>query len=183
MPLILITGTSTSGKSTVAKELIKRGYEAYDTEHDGISAWHNKETGKRAAEFGEMPERTEEWLNQHEWLISIDWVTELAKKAAGKPIFLCGGSSNEAEVRAMCQKVIWLKTNEKTIRQRVINPRDHDYGTKPHELAAAVENNKQKEAEYREIGAVMVDATQPIEDVTKDVLAETSLYSLSFLQP
>ena len=55
MSLTLITGTSTSGKSAVAKELVKRGYEAYDTEHNGISAWYNKKTNKRAAEFGEIP--------------------------------------------------------------------------------------------------------------------------------
>jgi shikimate kinase len=174
MPLILITGTSASGKSTVAKELAKRDFEAYDTEHDGISAWYNKETGKRAAEFGEMPERTEEWLNQHEWLTSIDWVTEMSRKAVDKPIFLCGGSSNEAEVRAKCQKVIWLKTDEETIRKRVQNPRDHDYGTKPHELTAAIEGNKQKEAEYRELGAIMVDATKPIENVVTTILKKAS---------
>ncbi len=170
MPLILITGTSTAGKSAIAKELTKQGYEAYDTEHDGISAWYNRETGERAAEFGEMPERTEEWLNLHEWLISIDWVDEIAEKAADKPIFLCGGSSNEAEVRAKCQKVIWLKTDEKTIRKRVLNPRDHDYGTKPHELAAAIEDNRKKEAEYQELGAIIVDATRSIEDVVSTIL-------------
>lgn len=74
MPLILITGTSTSGKSAVAKELVKRGYEAYDMEHNGISAWYNKKTGKRAAEFGEMPVRSEAWLSKHEWRTSMDWL-------------------------------------------------------------------------------------------------------------
>lgn len=63
----------------------------------------------------------------------------------------------------MCQKVIWLQTNEQTIRKRVLNPRDHDYGTRPHELALAIEGNRLKEAEYRKIGATMVDATRPIE--------------------
>jgi nucleoside-triphosphatase THEP1 len=43
MSLILITGVSTSGKSTIAQELVKRGYESYDTEHNGISAWYNRE--------------------------------------------------------------------------------------------------------------------------------------------
>jgi len=171
MPLVLITGISTSGKSTVANELIKRGYEAYDTEHNGISAWYNKKTGKRTAEFGEAPERTQSWLDQHEWLISKDWVTEMAIKAGGKPIFLCGGSANEPEIREMCQKVIWLKTNEATIRKRVDIPRDHDYGTKPHELALAIKSNKQKEAEYLAYGAAMVDATRPIEDVIDEILA------------
>jgi shikimate kinase len=174
MSLILITGISTSGKSTIAKELTKRGYEAYDTEHNGISAWYNKQTGARAAGFNEMPERTEEWLSQHEWLISTDWVAEMSEKAKNKPIFLCGGSANEPEIRAKCQTVIWLETNKETIRKRVSNPRDHDYGTKPHELALAIEANKRKEAEYSSYGAIMVDATQPIGKVVDEILTKVS---------
>ena len=173
MALILVTGISTSGKSTVASELQNRGYEAHDTEHNGISAWYNKQTGKRAAEFGEMPERTKEWLDQHEWLISADWVAEAADEAKNRPIFLCGGSSNEPEIREMCDRVVWLKTNEATIRQRVNNPRDHDYGTKTHELAVAIEGNARKEAEYTTYGAIMVDATQPIDRVVDEILAKT----------
>lgn len=171
MPLIFITGTSTSGKSTIVKELTKRGYEAYDTEHNGISAWYNKETGERVAEVGHVPERTPKWRSQHGLRISIEWVREIAKKAENKPIFLCGGSTNEAEVRAMCQKVFWLQTNEATIRKRVIIPRDHDYGTKPHELAAAIKANVDHGAEYQAYGAVMIDATQPIEKVVEQILA------------
>lgn len=172
MALIFITGISTSGKSTLATELHKQGYEAYDTEHNGISAWHNKTTGERAAEFGKIPERTPEWASQHEWLISKDWVAETADRAKDKLIFLCGGSANEAEIRAMCDKVIWLKTNEATIRQRVNNPRDHDYGTRPHELNAAIEANKHKEIEYSAYGAIIVDATQPIEVVVDEILSK-----------
>jgi len=170
MSLIFITGTSTSGKSTIAKELSKCGYEVYDTEHIPSSGWHNKKTGKRVAGFGEMPERTQEWLGQHEWRISLDWVRDTAKKARDKSVVLCGGSANEPEVRKLCSKVIWLKTDEQTIRSRVNNPRDHDYGTRPHELAAAIKNNQRKEAEYREAEAIMVDATQPIDDVVETII-------------
>lgn len=172
MSLIFITGISTSGKSTIATELQNRGYEAYDTEHNGMSAWFNKETGERTAEFGEMPERSKEWLDKHEWLISTERVAELAKKAqqGDKSIFLCGGSANEPEVRAMCSIVVWLKTDEQTIRKRVNNPRDHDYGTRPHELIRAIKANEEKEAEYREYGASMVDATEPIETVVGEIL-------------
>jgi len=173
MPLVFITGISTSGKSTIAKELQNRGYEAHDTEHNRISAWFNKQTGRRAAEFGEIPERTPEWLAQHHWLIDKDWVVKVAEKAKDKPIFLCGGGANESEIRKMCQKVIWLKTNEATIRQRVNNSRDHDYGTKPHELVRAIEGNKQKQAEYEMWGALMVDATRPIDRVVEDVIKAT----------
>lgn len=173
MALVFITGISTSGKSTLAAELHKRGYEAYDTEHNGISAWYNKMTGVRAAEFGKVPERTPEWASQHEWLISKDWVAKTADRAKDKLIFLCGGSANEVEIRAKCDKVIWLKTNEATIRRRVNNPRDHDYGTRPHELNATIEANERNEAEYVEYGAVMIDATRPIEVVVDEILSRT----------
>lgn len=171
MALILITGTSTSGKSAVAKELVKRGYEAYDMEHNGISAWYNKKTGKRAAEFGEMPERTDTWLRKHEWRTSIDWVTEKAKKAKHETIFICGGSANEAEIRAMCQTVIWLKTDEATILKRVNNARDHNYGTKPHELTQIIKENSYNESIYlNKFGAILIDATQPIGSVVDSIL-------------
>jgi adenylate kinase family enzyme len=100
MPLIFITGISTSGKSTIAAELSHRGYEAYDTEHNSMSAWLNKATGQRTAEFNEMPERTAAWLKQHEWRIDTERVEELAQKAHrnGAIIVICGGGVNEPEV-------------------------------------------------------------------------------------
>lgn len=170
MSLILITGISTSGKSTIAKELVKRGFAAHDTEHNGISAWYNKQTNERVAEFGQIPERTKEWMDQHEWRISMDWIGQKTKEAANKPIFLCGGGANEPEVRALCDRVIWLRTNTETIRARVNNPRDHTYGTEPHELERILEGSKQKEAEYRELGAIMVDATQSPSEVVDAIL-------------
>jgi len=174
MSLILITGISTSGKSTIAKELVRRGFEAYDTEHNGISAWYNKESNERAAEFGQVPERTKAWMDAHEWRMSMDWVQQKVTEAADKPIFLCGGGANEPEVRAVCDKAVWLKTNEETIRARVNNPRDHTYGTKPHELERILEGNKEKEAEYLEIGAVIVDATRATDKVVDEILASLS---------
>lgn len=87
-------------------------------------------------------------------------------------IFLCGGGANEPEVSALCDKVVWLKIDELTIRSRVNNLRDHDYGTKPHELSKIIQSNQQKEAEYIAKGAIMVDATQPINKVVDAILAK-----------
>lgn len=173
MALIFITGTSTSGKSTIARELVERGYKAYDTEHNGISAWFNKETGSRDAEFGQVPERTKVWFDAHEWRISIDWVQRIANSIPKQPIFLCGGAANENEVRAFCEQTIWLKTDELTIRTRVNNPRDHTYGTNPHELLDAIDTNKIKEQEYARTNAILIDVRRPINDVVDDILAAT----------
>lgn len=169
--LIFVTGISTSGKSTMAKELVQRGYEAHDLEHNGISAWFHKEKGTRDAEFGQVPDRSKEWADAHEWRVSMDWVNDIAKKAADKPIFLCGGGANEKDIIALCDRVIWLKTDEQTIRDRVHIPRDHTYGTVPHELAEAIANNTIKESGYAQMGAVMIDARRPLDQVVQDVLA------------
>jgi shikimate kinase len=176
MPLAFITGISTAGKSTAAKELSELGYETYDTEHDGMSAYFNKATHERAAGFNEAPERTEAWLSQHEWLIDEGKIASLQKKAEAenKIIFLCGGSENEPAIHVMCKWVIWLMTDEETIRKRVNNPRDHDYGTRPHELAIAIASNKKKEAEYRNNGAIIIDSRQSIHAVIEQILSATA---------
>lgn len=157
----------------MVKELTRHGYEAHDLEHNGISAWFHKEKGTRDAEFAQVPDRSKEWADAHEWRVSMDWVNETAKKAIDKPIFLCGGGANEKDIIALCHKVVWLKTDEETIRKRVTIPRDHTYGTLPHELAEAIEANVRKEKEYEQIGAIMIDARRLLDEVVKDVLVQT----------
>ena len=173
MPLILITGTSTSGKSAIARELSSRGYIAYDTEHNGISAYFNKKTGKFAAGFDEMPERTPEWLSQHAWNMSLDRIKEFKEEAKDQSVFLCGGSANADDVRALCDITVWLHTDESTIRKRVNNPRDHDYGTRPHELELAIKTAKEGEVNYVKYGAIVVDATRPLKEVVDEILDTT----------
>lgn len=154
----------------MAVELAKRGYEAYDTEHNGIGAWFNKETGERAAEFGKVPSRTPEWMNQHHWLISEDWVRQKAIEAKNKTVFLCGGSSDVLNVAPYLDKIIWLKTDDETIRKRVNNPRDHTYGTMPHELEKILKENIEQEQQYKDLGATTVDAREPLEQVVNKVV-------------
>jgi shikimate kinase len=178
MSLVLITGISTSGKSTIAAELHNRGYLAYDTEHDGISAWFNKHTGARDAEFGQVPERTKEWMDKHEWRMDLDWVNKMAAEAAHNTIFLCGGGSNEVDVRELCDKTIWLKTDEATIKSRVNNPRDHTYGTEPHELERILQENTHQENEHQQFGALVIDARRPITKVVEDILAQVKRLGL-----
>lgn len=175
MSLILVTGISTSGKSTVAVKLTKRGYKAYDTEHNGIGAWFNKETGERAAEFGQVPSRTPEWMNQHHWLISEDWVRQKAVEAKDRTVYLCGGSSDVSNIVPLLDKIIWLKTDEETIRKRVNNPRDHTYGTKPHELEKILRENVEQEQHYKDLGAVTVDARKPLDEVVSEVIESSGL--------
>lgn len=173
MALIFITGTSAAGKTTIAKELGSRGYEAYDTDHGNISSWYDKETGERVGGLNEIAERSEVWLDQHEWNISLEWVKEMARKAKHKNIFVCGGSHNKLQVRALCDLTIWLMINESVIRERLKSVRDHDYGKTPQELELILKWNKLNEMEHREYGAIMINATQPTEKVVDEIIRST----------
>jgi shikimate kinase len=117
-----------------------------------------------------VPERTPEWLEQHEWNMSMDRIKEFKEQSQDKTVFLCGGSANADDVRALCDVTVWLHTDEETIRKRVNNPRDHDYGTKPHELALAIQTAIDGEARYAKEGAIIVDATRSIDEVVDEIL-------------
>ncbi len=168
--LAFVTGISISGKSTMVTELSRRGYEAHDLEHNGMSAWFHKQTGTRDAEFGQVPERTKAWMDAHEWRVSVDRVSAIAGRVGERIVFLCGGGANEQAVIELCDAVIWLQTDEATIRQRVTAPRDHTYGTKPHELIAIIEGNQRKEQYYRALGAMIIDARRPMSVVADDIV-------------
>lgn len=170
MALILINGISTSGKSSMAVELKKRGLISYDLEHLASSGWYNKQTNQKVAGFGQMPERSSAWLSQHEWRVSEEEIKQLAEQDKNQTVFICGGAANEDNIAALCDKIIWLKTDEATIRQRVTIPRDHDYGTKPHELDQIIKNNVVKEKQQREKGSIIIDARKPLNDVVESVL-------------
>ena len=58
MSLIFITGVAGSGKSAVCKELVARGFEAYDTDNDGMTAWVIKETDEK------VNQAKVEWANR-----------------------------------------------------------------------------------------------------------------------
>ena len=85
-------------------------------------------------------------------------------------MFLCGGSSNDERIRELCDTVIWLKTDEETIRNRVDRLREHDYGTRPHELEKIIKGNKSKETDYINYGALVVDARKSIDVVVDEIL-------------
>lgn len=118
MSLIYITGPSGSGKSTVCNELIKRGYEAHDTDEDGMSAWYNNQT-LELVERPEEKDRTPDWYEKHDYRMSAERVKQLALRAKDKLIFLCGIPANDKEFREYYDKIICLEIDEGTMKERV----------------------------------------------------------------
>lgn len=175
MSLVFVTGAPTSGKTALAEVLVERGYLAHDTDdpgHTGISGWHSLETGEFVAGFNEL-EVTEELMSTHEWRLADGVLDTLQAQAQTETVYLCGSLRDEEPLINASQYVIWLVTDEKTIRERFQLPREVTWGKEEWQVARTIVRNREKEEQFRLLGAIMIDSRQPLDKVADQVIQET----------
>lgn len=172
MPLVYITGLSASGKSTVCKELQKLNIEAHDADNEGFNRWYNRKTGLPIIKWliNNNAIKSEKWTIKYSWNTSRIKVKRLAKKAKNKLIFLCGVSANEETVWNLFDKVVCLAIDKKTLKYRLATRTTNDFGKVPHELKKVLGWHETYLDEMRKKKVTVIDATQPIKDVVKQVL-------------
>jgi gluconate kinase len=170
MPLIWVTGISGAGKSTVAVELRRRRFRAFDADEDGVSVWVNRSTGA-VVPSPPRGQRPGWWATQHAWVLDIARVEELTAPAAGAPIFLCGSVENERDAWKLFDQVICLVIDDDTVQQRLTTRTTNDFGKSDQELEMILGWNATTESIYRDLDATIVDATVALEQVVDCVLA------------
>jgi dephospho-CoA kinase len=171
MPLIYITGIPGTGKSTVRLELLRRGYEAYGGAEDNIAAFYDNETGQRLDGWVEAKDRTPEWTATHTWKIARQTIEELKDQAKDKPIFLCAVTHNDTdELWDLFDKTIALTIDEATLKHRLATRTNNDVGKSPDELQSILLRQKVARERYEGIGAIVVDATQPVDRVVDEII-------------
>lgn len=171
MALIYITGNSGAGKSSVCKELGRRGYETHDTDENDISSWQHNATGKTVERPSDEKERTTKWYAEHDWNMSRLKVEKLAKLATQKLVFLCGSTSNADEMLDLFEKVFYLSVDEDTLKKRLLVRTDNDFGKAPDELQNILGWHKSLEDRYKKHEAMLLDATKPIGAVVDDIMS------------
>ncbi len=169
MPLIYITGTPGSGKSTIQAELQKRGYEAHDIDDDGIGAAFNIQTGE-VAQVPSVGQRTPEWFATHEWKAVPEAVKALKEKSLEKTIFLCGTASNEANLWSFFDKVFYLNIDEQTLRSRLISRKDNDFGKNDHEVQLILQRYIGDTWKREKAGVTVIDASKSVDNVVSAII-------------
>ncbi len=170
MPLIYITGPSCAGKSTLQRRLATVGYEAYDAD-ESICAWHNNTTGEKVNYPHNMRHRDHDWQDDNTFLIDEHIVKKLYTTSRTKTVFILGNATNEIEIaKKYFDKVLCLEIDEETMAERLLSRTTNRYGKDPDQMAVVRKWFKPTMDRYRLHGAIMIDATQPLEDVVNQVL-------------
>jgi len=158
------------GKSTIRKELLARGYKVYGTDEDGIAAWHNKKTGTKVARPTHA-ERENGFLQTHVWLIDKKLVDELVLQSKTALIFLCGVASNDYDIHHVFDKRICLTLDEQTLTNRLASRTNSHFGKTPDELNNVLTWRQIIEDKNRSLGALLIDASQPVEVTVDQILS------------
>lgn len=157
----LVEGVSGTGKTSVCRELSRRGYQAING--DGELAYQgDPETG----------EATDTAAHQHHtW--DVGRVRALVADHREPVTFLCGGSRNFSKFIDLFDEVFVLDIDLETLHRRLDQRPQDEWGSKPSERDLIVRLHRTKE-DIPGAGVVL-DANQPLSDVIGEILRHVGL--------
>src|SRR6476661_2479243 len=145
----LVEGLSGAGKSSVYEELIRRGYRAVSTDR----AWKvHPDTGRHIHDDALWDEQK---------------VLSELERPEPDVLFVCGSSGNRDRFQPYFTKIINLRIDDDTMRRRLRERTNNDFGKQPEEVELMLGRNRSGE---RPAGAIDVDATKPLDQVVDEVL-------------
>lgn len=157
----LIEGVSCTGKTTVCKELQRRGFHAVDGDTE-LAYQGDPETGEPT---------TGHTHENHIW--RLDRVTALAADCDQPMTFFCGGSRNLPAFLHLFDAVFILEIDPETLLLRLDERAADDWGARPAERELIIRSHQTREDIPN---GTPVDATQPLASVVDDILRQAKAH-------
>lgn len=169
MKKIYITGVLGTGKSTIAKELEKRGLHVISIDAvKGLCCWRNKKTGK---EMQYNFDGDKEWFENYGWTCDVEKLKELIN-IDEKIIIVTGIADNQNSYLDLFDKLFVLRCKPEIFLKRVIERKtDNLFGKSLQEREYLLGFYQDFEKDLLERGAVPVNAEMPIENVADKIIA------------
>jgi adenylate kinase family enzyme len=167
----LIEGVSGAGKTAVATELQRRGYQAIHGDRE-LAYRGDPETGLPAAPEAGAP--TVEWISEH-YIWDVAKVRAYVADRTQPLTFFCGGSRNHAKFIDLFDGVFVLEVDVDTMNRRIDQrvARDPtDFGGKPQERELIARLFATKADVPKQ--ATIIDATAPLERVVDEILGKVA---------
>jgi RNase adaptor protein for sRNA GlmZ degradation len=144
---VLLTGMSGTGKSTLVRELRRRGHTAYDADDDGYS--EPRADGR--------------------WGWRADLVADLLARDHDGLLFFAGCSEEQADLPFDYR--VLLTAPRPVLVERLRTRTANTYGRGPAELANVLADLEEVEPLLRRSADLVLDTTQPPADLADRVLA------------
>ncbi|WP_145018743.1 AAA family ATPase [Paenibacillus sp. Y412MC10] len=154
----LIEGVSGTGKTSVCKELQRRGYHAIHGDRE-LAYQGDPETGIR----------TDGITHEHH-IWHVDKVKALVANQDEAVTFFCGGSRNFSKFIDLFDGVFVLEVDLYTLNRRLDERPENEWGGKPSERKLIARLHQTKEDIPK--NGVIIDATAPIEHVVDEIIRQ-----------
>ena len=152
----LVEGVSGTGKTSVCRELKRRGYQAVNGDRE-LAYQGDPDTG----------EAIDSAVHQHH-IWDVGRVRALAADRQEPVTFFCGGSRNFSKFIDLFDEVFVLDIDLETLHRRLDQRPQDEWGSKPSERDLIVRLHRSKE-DIPGTG-VVIDATPPLTDVVDEIL-------------
>ena len=155
MSAFLITGNPGSGKTTIARELSRRGLIAVDA--DDTAHWETT-SGEPASQ---PKHASDEWLLSHRWVWSRQRIEDVIRPhvAGGRHVFLCGIAMNQRDMLDLFTTVFLLSIDHETQLKRLDTSDNANRNAA--QRAQILEGRPTFERQMRAAGAVVLDGSRP----------------------
>ncbi len=157
----LVEGVSATGKTSVCRELNRRGYQAIHGDRE-LAYQGDPETGE--------PTGTADH-EHHIW--DVDRLRQMVADHQELATFFCGGSRNFPAFLDLFDEVFVLDVDSTTLHQRLDERPQDEWGSSQSERELIARLHRSREDIPR--GGVVIDATRPLKDVVDDILRRVGL--------
>ena len=164
----LIEGGSGTGKTTVAEELERRGYQIIHGDRQ-FAYYGDPETGEPLdwpAHLSEADRIT--WGYQH-WIWPVEKVKSVVADQHNAVSFFCGHSSNFHHFIDLFDAVFVLAVDLDTLNRRLAGRPEDEFGGRPSERELVVRLHATKQDVPQ--NAVSIDATAPVARIVDEILS------------
>lgn len=169
MSTYLINGPSGTGKTSIGKELAKRGYRVIDTDK-AFGYYANLQTEKPVKFPGE-DRVSPEWYAINGWIWRKKEVEKVLNEAK-EVTFFCGGALNESQFYHRFTQIFRLIIDSETLVNRLSARVGDQHTNNPSFIARMVSFLEHAKSDAEKLGWVVIDTSKKsVEESVEEILA------------